>query len=78
MFSFYLTSRGYIPPEFIGEGSVSRMSDVFAFGVVIRETIANACTQAKSSGKHLSAEEWVSNVFTGILQHQLHSYVWGR
>ncbi|KAG0488356.1 hypothetical protein HPP92_007167 [Vanilla planifolia] len=33
-------TRGYLAPELIAGGSVSRMSDVFAFGVVILELIS--------------------------------------
>lgn len=48
-----------MPPEYIIEGIVSTMYDVYSFRVMVLETISGMCRTEPA--RHQTSIEWVSN-----------------
>ena len=44
-------SRGYMAPEYVGNGSVSAKVDVYSFGVVIMELVSGKCAVFREGGE---------------------------
>ncbi|XP_066334449.1 cysteine-rich receptor-like protein kinase 10 [Miscanthus floridulus] len=51
---------GYMPPEYILEGTLSTMYDVYSFGVTLLETISNMCKTEPA--RHHASVPWAWNV----------------
>ncbi|CAO2145016.1 unnamed protein product [Urochloa humidicola] len=49
-------TMGYMPPEYIMEGIVSKMYDVYSFGVTLLETISSMCRSEPA--RHQASIEW--------------------
>lgn len=56
-------------PEYINNGVVSKKQDVFAFGVVLLQTIFRGCAKVDFQDYYYrdADSKWVSNVFTNIV-----------
>ena len=62
--NFHLTIQGIhvcSPAEYIMEGIVSKMYDVYSFGVILLETISGMC--GSKSARRQSSIAWVSNYY---------------
>ncbi|KAG2559218.1 hypothetical protein PVAP13_8NG304020 [Panicum virgatum] len=51
---------GYIPPEYTMRGTVSMKNDIFAFGVILLETVSCSMCRSKPPEHHHPTYEWVS------------------
>ncbi|CAL5020462.1 unnamed protein product [Urochloa decumbens] len=49
-------TMGYMPPEYIMEGIVSKMYDVYSFGVILLESISSMC--GFESARHQASIKW--------------------
>ncbi|CAL4978905.1 unnamed protein product [Urochloa decumbens] len=49
-------TMGYMPPEYIMEGIVSKMYDVYSFGVILLESISSMC--GSESARHQASIKW--------------------
>ncbi|CAL4990464.1 unnamed protein product [Urochloa decumbens] len=49
-------TMGYMPPEYIMEGIVSKMYDVYSFGVILLECISSMC--GSESAHHQASIKW--------------------
>ncbi|KAG2559160.1 hypothetical protein PVAP13_8NG313800 [Panicum virgatum] len=53
-------TMGYMPPEYIMEGIVSKMYDVYSFGVILLETISGMCGSKPARRQSSIAWAWVA------------------
>ncbi|PUZ45746.1 hypothetical protein GQ55_8G249700 [Panicum hallii var. hallii] len=53
-------TMGYMPPEYIMEGIVSKMYDVYSFGVILLETISGMCGSKPTRRQSSIAWAWVA------------------
>lgn len=57
--NFHLTIQGIYASRYIMEGIVSKMYDVYSFGVILLETISGMC--GSKPARRQSSIAWVSN-----------------